>query len=311
MNEQIKPYIEKVLGVSLQLHHWKGELELPFYITERYDMRLAKLDDIPCIFLCPKEKLNQIVSLKKQIRRIQMEEALPVVFVFENMDRYHRDAFLSAHIPFIVTDNQLYLPFMGMYLQEKYVKEIKSAECLQPFTQLLLFYWYYRQENCIYMNEAVEALRCSAMTMTRAFRQLEQTGMFETGKTGVQKYLAGKETPEIILQQLEEQMISPVSETIYVNKSDLTVDASQCFFAGHSALNRMGIAAEEKVICYAVNKKGHRFSGSRELLDASTQAEIQLWKYDPSILGRNGLVDPLSLALSLKRPLMEFMMPES
>ena len=65
----------------MQFHHWKGELELPFYITERYDMRLAELDDIRCIFLSPKKKLNQIGSLKKQIRRIQMEESLPVVFV--------------------------------------------------------------------------------------------------------------------------------------------------------------------------------------------------------------------------------------
>ena len=43
MNEQIKSYIEKILGISVQFHHWKGELELPFYITERYDMRLAEL----------------------------------------------------------------------------------------------------------------------------------------------------------------------------------------------------------------------------------------------------------------------------
>ena len=62
MNEQIKSYIEKILGISVQFHHWKGELELPFYITERYDMRLAELDDIRCIFLSPKKKLNQIYS---------------------------------------------------------------------------------------------------------------------------------------------------------------------------------------------------------------------------------------------------------
>ena len=112
MNEQIKSYIEKILGISVQFHHWKGELELPFYITGRYDMRLAELDDIRCIFLSPKKKLNQIGSLKKQIRRIQMEESLPVVFVFDKMDCYHRDAFIHAHLPFIVVGIQLYLPLM-------------------------------------------------------------------------------------------------------------------------------------------------------------------------------------------------------
>lgn len=166
----------------MQFHHWKGELELPFYITERYDMRLAELDDIRCIFLSPKKKLNQIGSLKKQIRRIQMEESLPVVFVFDKMDCYHRDAFIHAHLPFIVVGIQLYLPFMGIYLQEKYIKEIKTSDTFQPFTQLLLFYWYYQQENCLYMNDMVKILGCSAMTVTRAFRQLEETGLFETAK---------------------------------------------------------------------------------------------------------------------------------
>ena len=34
--------------------------------------------------------------------------------------------------------------------------------------------------------------------------------------------------------------------------------------------------------CYAANKKGFRCDGSQELLNAETQAEVQLWKYDPA-----------------------------
>lgn len=309
MEEQIKKYIEKILGISVQFHHWRGELELPFYITERYDMRLAELDDIRCIFLWPKEKLNQIGSLKKQIHRIQMEEPLPVVFVFEKIDCYHREAFISARLPFVVSESQLYLPFMGMYLQEKYMRDIRSSDKLQPFTQLLLFYWYYQQENCLYMNDMVKTLGCSAMTVTRAFRQLEETGLFETGKTGVQKYLKGKEEREVILKQLEDILSTPVAEKIYINRKELEDGAenSEYFFSGNSALVRIGIEAEEKVPCYAVNKKSFHLSGSKELLDAETQTEVQLWKYDPSILAKNGLVDSLSLALSFQKPVDAFL----
>lgn len=309
MNEQIKSYIEKILGISVQFHHWKGELELPFYITERYDMRLAELDDIRCIFLSPKKKLNQIGSLKKQIRRIQMEESLPVVFVFDKMDCYHRDAFIHAHLPFIVVGIQLYLPFMGIYLQEKYIKEIKTSDTFQPFTQLLLFYWYYQQENCLYMNDMVKILGCSAMTVTRAFRQLEETGLFESGKTGVQKYLKGTEERNVILQQLEDALSTPVAETVFISKKELEegTDISERFLSGNSALIRIGKDAEEEVPCYAVNKKTFHLSGSKELLNAETQAEVQLWKYDPSILAKNGFVDSLSLALSFQKPADTFL----
>ena len=309
MNEQIKKYIEKILGISVQFYHWRGELELPFYITERYDMRLAELDDIRCIFLKPKDKLNQIGSLKRQIRRIQLEEALPVVFVFERMDPYHRDAFIHAHFPFIVTGSQLYLPFMGMYLQKKYMREIKASDAFQSFTQLLLFYWYDQQENCLYMNDMAKILGCSAMTVTRAFRQLEETGLFETGKNGVKKYIKGKEERKVILKQLEDVLSSPVAETVYINREELEdgTENSEYFFSGNSALVRIGIEAEQKIPCYAVNKKTFHLSGSKELLNAETQAEVQLWKYDPSILAKNGIVDPLSLALSFQKPLDSFL----
>ena len=287
-------YLKKMLGVSVKYHRWKGELELPYYITERYEMRLVELDKTKCIFLWPNDKLSQIVSLKKQLRRIQMEEALPVVFVMDTIDSYRRTAFIKAHVPFIVPDSQIYLPFMGTCLEEKYRQEIRSMETLQPSTQLLLFYWYYTCENCIYMNDAVKALKCSAMTVTRAFRQLEDTGCFEAGKTGVQKYLKGKSSPDEILHKLESYLISPLAEIIYIDK-DIIQD---------------GIIAdteeEKNYPSYAVNKKGFYYTGSHELLNAETQAEIQLWKYDPAILAVNGHVDPLSLALSLKKPLFSF-----
>ena len=265
-------------------------------------MRLAELDDIRCIFLSPKKKLNQIGSLKKQIRRIQMEESLPVVFVFDKMDCYHRDAFIHAHLPFIVVGIQLYLPFMGIYLQEKYIKEIKTSDTFQPFTQLLLFYWYYQQENCLYMNDMVKILGCSAMTVTRAFRQLEETGLFETGKTGVQKYLKGTEERNVILQQLEDGYLDLAVVSDYEG-----TDISERFLSGNSALIRIGKDAEEEVPCYAVNKKTFHLSGSKELLNAETQAEVQLWKYDPSILAKNGFIDPLSLALSFQKPADTFL----
>lgn len=304
-----KTYIEKVLGIRVEYHRWKGELELPYYITERYEMRLVEMDGMHSIFVWPKEKLNQISSLKKQIRRIQMEEALPVVFVFEHMDRYHRDAFVAAHIPFVVPENQLYLPFMGTYLQEKYIIEMETSDFFQPSVQLLLFYWYGCKEKCIYMNETVKKLNCSAMTVTRAFRQLEQTGLFETGKAGVQKYLKAKYDFAETIERLEKKLISPVSEIVYVNRNELRtqIPSSKLFLAGNSALAATGRNAKDEIPCYAVDKKAVSVVGSKELLNAETQAEIQLWKYDPAILGKNGVVDPLSLALSFQKSVNDFL----
>ena len=37
-----------------------------------------------------------------------------------------------------------------------------------------------------------------------------------------------------------------------------------------------------------------------ELVDATRQVRVEIWQYDPGILGKNGIADPLSLALSLQ-----------
>ena len=112
----------------------------------------------------------------------------------------------------------------------------------------------------------------------------------------------------MILQQLEDALSTPVAETVFISKKELEeeTDISERFLSGNSALIRIGKDAEEEVPCYAVNKKIFHLSGSKELLNAETQAEVQLWKYDPAILAANGHVDPLSLALSLKKPLFSF-----
>ena len=130
-------YLEKMLGVSVKYHRWKGELELPYYITERYEMRLVELDKMKCIFLWPKDKLSQIGSLKKQLRRIQMEEALPVVFIMDMIDAYRRTAFIKAHISFIVPDSQIYLPFMGTCLEEKYQINFDNRIIVQGSLQII------------------------------------------------------------------------------------------------------------------------------------------------------------------------------
>lgn len=309
MRKNEKTYIEKVLGVSVEYHRWKGEVNLPYYITERYDMRLVQMDTLQCIFVWPKEKLNQISSLKKQIRRIQMEEALPVVFILERMDRYHRDAFISSHIPFVVAENQLYLPFMALYLKEKYLREIKSSDSFLPFTQLLLFYWYYHKKNTVYMSDMIQILECSAMTVTRAFRQLEESGMFESGKAGVQRMLTGKQSAETILVELEDSLINPIAAVLYVDKKELAeqISSDKLFLSENSALKALGINVNAELPCYAVYKKNICLKGSRELLNAETQIKLELWKYDPSILGKEQVVDPLSLALSMNKPVDSFL----
>lgn len=290
-------YIEKVLGIRVRYQQWKHENDLPFYLIERYEFRQVFLDNTAAIFLYPKGKLDQMASVKKQISRIQKIENLPVVIVMKSMSRNQREYLIAAKIPFVVPDRQLYLPFIGIVLQEKFDAEILPVEQLQPSSQVLLFYYLYQEKKHICPSEVMKESGYSGMTITRAVRQLEQTGMFETKKVGGKKILTGKYAGRQLFEKMQPYLISPVRKIIYISKEKNVPDAS---VAGLSALSEKSMLNPPDVRCYAVYGKGIKLEGTETLMDAASQIEIELWRYDPQIFEKKGIVDTLSLAASLK-----------
>lgn len=290
-------YIEKLLGIKVRYRPWQYQNELPYYLLERYELRKALLNHVAAIFLYPKRELDQIASVRKQIARIQKAENLPVVMVMEKMSRNQREYMMSAGISFVVPNKQMYLPFMGVALQEKFDAEPFLVEKLQPFTQVLFFYYLYQKTEELYANEFIKIAGCSGMTITRAVRQLEQTGLFEIRKDGVQKILRGKYAGRVLFEKMQPYLISPVRKVIYVDKKECINNTS---IAGLSALSEKSMLNPPDVESYAVYGRRTQLKSTERLMDAAVQTEIELWKYDPQILGNKGVVDTLSLVMSLK-----------
>lgn len=290
-------YIENTLGLKVHYQLWSHTDELPYYLLDRYDFQQATLDSVKTLFLYPKTELDQLASVKKQIAKIQKFEPLPVVIILKNISRNRLQYMLMAHIPFIVPGKQIYLPFLGVALQNRFCAENIRTEQLQPSAQILFFYYLYQKKQQIYMSDAGKKLGFSAMTVTRAIRQLEQTTFFTTEKDGVQKKLIGKYTARELYDKMQPYLISPVRKTIYVDKQ---TPLSPVRAAGISALSQMSMINPPDIPCYAVAGKKCVLSGTDILIDASAQIKVELWKYDPNILSEMNVVDPLSLAMSLK-----------
>jgi len=275
---------------------WDKKIQVPFFILARYRIECILLDSVKTLFLYPKTELDQIATLKKHILRIQGIEKLPVVVMLDKMTRQRRQNFLNAHIPFVVEDKQIYLPFLGVFLQERFDTENELTEKLQPSAQVLFFYYLYKSEKGLYMNDAIRALGFSAMTITRDVRQLVQTGIFSSKKDGVQKILYATTESKELYQKMKPFLINPVRRKIYVNKEDCE---QKMLFAGNTALSVMSMLNPPRLNCYAIESNaGKKLQGTKNLLDDENQVCVELWKYDPQILAENESVDSLSLALS-------------
>ena len=53
-------YIEEVLGIKVKLNSWQFERDLPYYILDRYKVKLAVLEKTKAIFLYPKKNLEKL-----------------------------------------------------------------------------------------------------------------------------------------------------------------------------------------------------------------------------------------------------------
>lgn len=291
-------YIENTLGVCVEYRMWDKERKLPYFIIDRYKIEEVDIEKIKVLFLYPKTNLEPVNSLKKHIISIQRVENIPVVLVLDTISRQRRETLIASHIPFVVPEKQLYLPFLGVALQEKYDVGMIEIEKFQPSAQILFFYYLYQKQEKLYTNNAVEALGFSAMTITRATRQLVQTGLFETKKDGVQKILIGKMPRRELYRRALAYLINPVRKRIYVEKDE---EVSEKYLAGSTALARMSMMNKSSNICYAVGGSSVKhISGTTNLLNAEEQMEVEVWKYNPAILSEGEMVDPLSLIVSLQ-----------
>lgn len=289
-------FIEKVLGLDVSRQPWEHLQKMPYYIQDRFTIEKVALGNIATLFIYPRTELDHTAALQKHIARIQKAESIPVVIVLLSMSRYRRDAFVEARIPFVVPDKQLYLPFMGTYMQERLDSEEVKLEKFQPATQVLFFYYLYQGQKDMYMTNAVKDLGYSAMTISRAAKQLVQTGFFTESKNGVQKVLTGSVQGRELFNSVRPALTNPVRRRTSVKKVDLN-DAY--ILAGDSAIAKQTMLNDSMFCCYAVVGK----QNLRELpyaMDANTDVVVEVWKYDPTLLSKDGMVDPLSLVMSFE-----------
>ncbi len=290
-------FVEKILGITVK---YGEELKkvFPNFIHGRYNLRYVWLGKEKVILVFPKRELEPIKLVKSHLDYIIEKESLPVVLILDKTTYLEREYLLREKLPFIVKDRQIYLPFLGVYLQELYSAEKKNLDKLLPSSQLLLLLFIYEGCRDLPASEAVKMLEFTPTTISRAAGQLEDLGLIETRKEGVKKIITSEFRPKELFKKAGAYLRSPVKRTVYVLKTELDENLLR---SSYSALSDYSMLSNSEEIYYASDsiKKWERDS-TKKLLDPEDQCAIELWRYDPKKLSRDDLVDPLSLALALE-----------
>ena len=137
------------------------------------------------------------------------------------------------------------------------------------------------------------------MTMTRAVRQLEATGLFLVSKDGVNKVIESKCGRLELFEKSRQYLSTPVRKTGYIKKSEITEDM---VVAGETALAEKSMLNPSRIIIYAIREKSFdKKLLMDELIDPEKQIRLELWAYDPRLFSKGNVADSLSVALSLSK----------
>ena len=287
--------ISEFFGIPVKYENWNKQGALPLYIATGYDFKIAYIDEIRCIIITPKEELATIPALKKQIVQIKKIDNVHIVLYLEKVSFYRRKSLIENKIPFI-TDKQLYLPFMGALLTNEKEKDIKLEKFTVSTQMLFLSYWYCDKKR-VYISDIAKYLPFSAMSISRAARQLDATHLFILTKDGVNKVIESKYDRKELFERIKQYLISPVCKSGYVEEKYVN---EKMLVAGESALSNKTMLNPPRIESYAVyDKEFDKTLLEEELVNPEKQVKVELWKYDPSTFSDDNMVDNMSLALSL------------
>jgi DNA-binding MarR family transcriptional regulator len=301
---QVEQYLQEALGVTVAAHPWADSGGLPQYLRERYRFFKTELLGIECLLMADAGKDEQTPAvICKHMEQIRSHHQLALVYLRDAVSSHNRKRLIGYKISFIVPGNQMYLPIFGIDLREHLKRLLEKKTLFSPSTQTLLLHVLWRKETGILTPaEIASRLGYSAMTMTRAFDELEGAGIGEHSIRGKERHLHFSETGKPLWEKVLQYLSTPVRRRLYVDSS---MKSGKGSLAGQSALSRYTMLAEPKISVFAFSADEWKLCLQKDKINELTLpepegSEIELWKYAPGQFANEGRVDRLSLYLSLK-----------
>lgn len=285
-----------VFGLTINYKSWDKKQALPLYVAGNYEIDEAIVSNNRFIVMSPIGDLPTLPAMKKHIEKIQKIDDVPVAFYLKNLSDFRRKGMLESNIPFM-TEKQVFLPFIGTLLMEEKNNALYKEKFMFSTQQLFLMYLYNRQ-NKLYVANVGKKLPYSAMTLSRAVKQLEASDLFLVYKDGVNKVIESKYDRSELFERAKPFLLDPVRKYGYIEKSRID---ENMVLASESALAKNSMLNPSKLITYAIDEQKMDINQmENELVDPNKQIRLELWGYDPKLFSDDNVADVLSVALSLR-----------
>jgi len=297
-------YLFENLGLLSHLKPWGKEKGLPYFLRDRYKFYECELLSQPWLVMAARDEEEVTpATIRKHIGQLQKKWGHEVLYLHPAISTYNRKRLIEQKISFVVPGNQMYLPVLGVDLRE-YVrsKRTEKVKKVSPSTQaLVLSLLYDWPKDGVTPSHLANKLGYASMTMTRAFDELEASGLADVSMKSRERVLRVEGDKEKFWEKCLQHLRSPVRKRV---KVQAPYDQYPLPFAGELALSCFSMLAAPPQPYYAVSgelwKTMQREWQIGELsFHSENSVVIEVWKYPPELFATKEKVDPLSLYLSL------------
>ncbi len=279
---------------------------LPQYLNQLYalfEITVGKCRFLGVVLKDPSE--FRPAAFEKHLRQIlgSANGFESYCLIAEELPSYVRARLIQRKIPFVVPGQQLYWPELGIAVQARKRKNsLVPVEAVSPATQVLLLYALTGGVKTPGTPKTLaKELGYTTMTMSRALDEIEANDLGKVGRRGRERLIEFPSDPQTLWKAALPYLRNPVREIVRIEHKKPAPELR--IVAGETALAEYSVLAAPREPVYALGREAwKRISEHIRLIPVEDENTciIQLWRYDPGLLAREGFVDCFSLFLSLR-----------
>lgn len=296
-------YLKSLLpGQVGEISAWKPG-KLPYFLEDAFKLSELSIHDQRVVMAAAREPIPPL-SLRKMLERIRRTAGPRVLYVTHQMTAYERKRLLAERLEFVVPGSQLYAPSLMVDLREIHSNSAPHTEVVQlgPASQATLIWLLLKKSASKAVAAITTDLAYSAMTASRATRELESAGLIEVKRDKLRQILSLSGSREEVWERAKPLMRTPVVKTVHI-EIPRSPDHTHLKIAGETALADQTMLVPPTHPVFAIRRSYWKREGDQFSVVPEPDRHIgtlQIWAYSPALGRSPDKVDPLSLILSLQ-----------
>jgi len=298
----IEAYLKDNIDNHVVIKPWQEINIFPVFLRDYYIFHEMTILGMQCILLEIINEMPGIETLQKHIKRIEALSSSWIVLYYKGASRYRRRSLIENHIPFVIEDGQMFLPFLSLDLNKAPQSFEKKPRHFSASAQITYLLFLYHKNEVMSATKFAEKVRCTLMTASRALRDLYNANLLTYdigGKTGRSKEYKRISDPDYFLNGLD-YVQSPIKKVVFTDKIP-----QGSIVAGLDALASLSMINPPDHPVRAIgleqfNEQRIEIIKNEDLIKDKKLVELQIWDYDPKLCSGKQHVDLFSLFASLR-----------